>query len=239
MKKHKKRDLLFYVGWIIGGFFILSPLFLRCPVVENALLCFLRPLKESEYKICYIETFGAILGTFLAIYGTLWTQRKIGERTAKKELRENALIIYYDFDFALKDIIALMQTYFSSCSRYSDKLQDFQYFLACTQKYRMYLDSEWIRNVAKMSDVLSSKEMHEIYSLYGDLCTIGELFNSPQSEISEAEANRIYSLICTNFCFIDKQMNDKTQIVVSLQNEVLAVLKKLAEFGYVDGETIC
>ena len=103
----------------------------------------------------------------------------------------------------------------------------------------MYLDSEWIRNVAKMSDVLSSKEMQEIYSLYGDLCTIGELFNSPQSEISEAEANRIYSLICTNFCFIDKQMNDKTQIVVSLQNEVLAVLKKLAEFGYVDGETIC
>lgn len=44
----------------------------------------LRPLKESEYNICYIETFGAILGTFLAIYGTLWTQRKIDERTAKK-----------------------------------------------------------------------------------------------------------------------------------------------------------
>lgn len=39
---------------------------------------------RSLSNICYIETFGAILGTFLAIYGTLWTQRKIDERTAKK-----------------------------------------------------------------------------------------------------------------------------------------------------------
>lgn len=236
MKKHKKRDFLFYIGWIIGGFFVASPFFLRCPVIENALLWFLCPLKESEYKICYIETFGAILGTFLAIYGALWTQRKIDERTEQKELRESALIIYYDFDFALKDILALMQSYLSSVAKCSDELQDFHYFLACTKKYRMYLDSEWIRNVAKLSDVLSSKEMHEIYSLYGDLSTIGEIFNAPRSEISKAEANRIYSLICSNICYVENQVEDKLPSIPFIRNEVLVILRRLKVLGGVENE---
>ena len=70
---------------------------------------FLSPL--GEYGSSYIETLGAILGTFLAITGALWTQRKIDEVQDKKELRESALIVYYDFEFEFsfseKELIAV------------------------------------------------------------------------------------------------------------------------------------
>ncbi|WP_202766286.1 hypothetical protein [Clostridium paridis] len=49
---------------------------MRVQIFSGLLSWLLSPLKTTEYKSSYIQTFGAILGTFMAVSGALWTQKK-------------------------------------------------------------------------------------------------------------------------------------------------------------------
>ena len=113
--KFIKENPWFFISIVLTAIFIFSPLYLRCSWLSGMFSCFLLPLKEQGYKSSYIETLGAILGTFLAITGALWTQRRFEkemqlkeeEKEAKREAenrRERFLIIYYDFRFVFDDI---------------------------------------------------------------------------------------------------------------------------------------
>ena len=90
--------------------FLVIPLFLRINWVYDSLSWFLQPLRKSEYKSSYIEIIGAILGTFLAVTGTLWTQRKIDSVMEQKEIQKRALIVYYVFCFAFNDLTKTSHT---------------------------------------------------------------------------------------------------------------------------------
>lgn len=57
-----------------------------------------------EYKSTYVETIGSIIGTILAISGTLFLQEKIDKKTDEEKrineennMRYNIIVIYYDF----------------------------------------------------------------------------------------------------------------------------------------------
>lgn len=84
MNNKKYRNTFFIIVSIIGGIFIVSPIILRVPFIRDFFSWFFRSLGNSDYKSSYIETFGAILGTFLAVTGTLWTQRKLDEIIRKQ-----------------------------------------------------------------------------------------------------------------------------------------------------------
>lgn len=94
MNNKKCRNTFFIIVSIIGVIFIVSPIILRIPIIRAFFSWFLKSLGSSDYKSGYIETFGAILGTFLAVAGTLWTQRKLDEVIFKKELRESEISLW-------------------------------------------------------------------------------------------------------------------------------------------------
>lgn len=78
------ENVLFFVIVIITGIFIVSPLLLKIKVVSDVVSTLLKALETEGYRSTYIEMMGALLGTFLAISGALWTQRRISEKEEKK-----------------------------------------------------------------------------------------------------------------------------------------------------------
>ncbi|MBL4930906.1 hypothetical protein JK634_03745 [Clostridium sp. YIM B02565] len=74
--KQKYGNIIFIIICFIGGLFLITPILLRVQIFSGLLSWLLSPLKTTEYKSSYIQTFGAILGTFMAVSGALWTQKK-------------------------------------------------------------------------------------------------------------------------------------------------------------------
>lgn len=145
---------------------------------------------DTGYKTSYVEAFGAILGTSLAVTGALWAQRKIDETAEREKIKESALVVYYDFDFAFADIIKFMQSYLSVQGKLCDHIEDLDTFRKEKSKYRIYIDDNWIHTVAKLSGV---SEIKRIYELYGDLSTIKGIFDLREGHISEDDANTAYA----------------------------------------------
>ena len=100
----KRGNTIFYIVGIIGILFIISPLLLHIPFIKQIYTIYLQSINTIDYKASYIETFGAMTGTFLAITGVFWTQRLIGKNEERKKIKENATIIYYDIDSDIKEL---------------------------------------------------------------------------------------------------------------------------------------
>lgn len=233
MKRNRNWNILFIVVSMMGGIFVVAPLLLRIPLLRNAFAWFLQPLKESGYKSSYIETFGAILGTFLAVAGTLWTQRKIDQAADKKQIKECALVIYYDFEFALKDMTSLMQSYLYSQRTVSNVLLDYSEFVKRQKRYRIYIDDDWIHNVARVSHELSSNEIQRIYKLYGDLCTIKNAFSAYPEGIPEDVAKTVYSLIFHDLCTIVTTLTQPMRSEVTIKEELESLLRRIKEIAQI------
>ena len=227
MKKNSNWNILFTVISILGGIFVVAPLLLRIPLMQDAFSWFLQPLKDSGYKSSYIETFGAILGTFLAVAGTLWTQRKIDEAADQKAVKESALIIYYDFEFAFKDLVKLMRLYMNTSQIISNVLLDYRAFAKWRKRCRIYIDEDWIHNVARISHELSSQEVQKIYKLYGDLCTIRNAFNGAAEDISEDDAQIAYSIMFHNLCQIEAGITSPFRPTVDLKEDIKQLMDHL------------
>lgn len=204
-KSQKSTNTLFIVGCTLSLVFVIFPfIMLVLPCLRGCVSWWLSPLGASEYKATYIETLGAILGTFLAITGAIWTQRKIDRINERKEQKIAATIIYYDFDFALKDLQQIIRRYNDDTPKMGNILHDdacVQCFLEKAQRCRIYIDDNWISNVAKLTGRLSSGEIKSIYDLYGNLATIKSIFNSSTSSKSDYDTayRLIYSMYCLTF----------------------------------------
>lgn len=84
-------NLFFLVIGMISILFITSPIWMNFEYLARIVSIFLLPLKKDGYKSSYVETMGALLGTFLAVSGALWTQRRIDSKK-EKERSENVLL---------------------------------------------------------------------------------------------------------------------------------------------------
>ncbi len=65
---------------------------------------------------------------------------------------------------------------------------------------KIYIDSNWIANVAKLCNVLSADEIKQIYKIYGDLETVKEVFDRRDEDIDSSTARKIYNLIKCDLC---------------------------------------
>lgn len=238
MNKKRNTNMLFMIVSAISAVFILIPLILRIKLIYKVASWFLSPL--GEYGSSYVETLGAILGTFLAVTGALWTQRKIDEVQDRKELRESALIVYYDFEFVFNDVKRFMSRYMIHQEVVCNTLENFELFkkIKDISHIYIYIDDNWIQNVAKLSYSLSGTEIQEIYKLYGDLNTIKRAFNSSINEMTEDDAESAYSVMFKDICSITGTLTNPMKIDVSLKENVQSIMDRLKDLGDIDEKCV-
>ena len=228
----KPKNFLFWLGCFASILFLMIPLVLHFfPAFESCISLLLSPLKSVDYKTTYIETIGAILGTYMAITGAIWTQRKIDEVAEKKEITKAATIIYYDFDFAFKDFQKILGLYSSRNKCHSNLSSDEQVeaFSKIINRYRVYVDNKWIANVANLADVVSSENLKRIYGLYGDISTIKSVLSPVNPDVDDIKLS--YSLIYKYFSFIFT-FTDPVRIEIDIKDEwkeLFSLIKEVAE----------
>lgn len=226
-KKYTKDNILFFASISIALIFLLSPILLRISWIENIVSYILFPLKEDGFKSSYVETMGAIFGTFLAITGALWTQRNIDLQNEKHIIKEAAVIVYYDFKFAFDDIFQFEAAHACINPGVDNGYDDIEYFNRFRKNQRIYIDADWICNVAKLCNVLSSEEIKQIYKIYGDFETIKYAFEKSDIEIDIKTAHSIYHLIHRDLCelTVEPQLEIKHK---KINEKLMNKLKMLA-----------
>lgn len=74
--------------FITGGITVMvisMPLLLYIPGVKNLVIMFLGALKTTDYKSAYLGILGSVIGSWLAVTGALYTQRKMDEEKERQE----------------------------------------------------------------------------------------------------------------------------------------------------------
>ncbi len=198
VKNYLEGSKIFWVSVIIACIFVISPLLLRNNSISITASKIFEPLKLEGYKSSYIETVGSLLGTFLAITGALWTQRKEEKRKEKQEIKEAATIIYYEFKTALEDIFSLVSTYEEEKEKQlldlNNKIQDMQTKLA-KENNRNYINeirekTRQVEEIKNNKNLLSPYNYIEIYIHENWICNAAKL----NTMLSDAELKQIYEL---------------------------------------------
>ena len=197
--------------------------------------CFLSIFKNDEYKRTYIETLGAILGTFLAITGVIWTQKLSDKHNKHIQNEKNALIMYYDFKFALDSILEIMTVVYPLIKNnvMPDDSQIIELFRKLKKKRRIYIEPNWRQLVTSLRDELSLDEIREAQSIYNRLSIISMSFNANTSETSRKEDKNCYSLMY-NMIDIESVLKEPIQYEFSIKSNITNLHKRIAEIAHVE-----
>lgn len=221
------KNVLFWISLALTILFVFSPLVLQIPILKYAVSYFFQALTSDTYKSSFIENIGNILGTVLTITGTLLIQKKIDERTEKEnqekednDVRRRIIIIYYDFKLAFEEIAAIYNFWvISSCLPGDDSTKN---FYDVVSKYDLYIDDNWIRNVASLHDIFDENLLKDIFMIYGDICSIRLALKSNNHD--KYQMARIILLLNKFYTGIEK---GKPQ----LESEYIDILKHLKFVG--------
>lgn len=191
------ENVFFLCAVLVAILFITSPVWINIRCLSNAISLFLVPLKSVEYKSSYIGAMGGLIGTFLAVSAALWTQRRIDEKEEKSRIREKALIIYYDFQFALYDIWNCIREFSPNVLILGMDLKDDQIsnFIVITKTLEIRVYNEWITNIASISKYFTDDEVKKMYEIYGDLIKIERILKKPIEIVETLEWNNLYKLM--------------------------------------------
>ncbi len=220
--------------------FALSPILLRLDFANKLFSEVLISLKSSDYKSTYVETLGALsgtfLGTFLAVLGAHYSQRIQDEKSKQKETIESATIVYNDFSFAISE----SKTNFVNAEKKQSATVSgigisYDYYTRLQKSYNVRIDKEWIHTVAKLCHVMEDAEIKLIYSVYGNLESIIDSLNK-QSD--GARIHIVFSEFMEEFFEVDES---KKELVVKDGDFVLKakysnLLKKLKELSNISDD---
>lgn len=203
MKKRSKRVVLrisllyFYITCFVTIIFILAPLLIRIPTIYSIIDWFLDAFNSIEYKSIYIETMGSILGTFLAVTGTLLTQNILSKYEKRKEDRKNALVMYYDLKFATEEIVYIVNDYYtnSSCRTSPNNPPLVTCFQNARKGHYIFINSNWRQLIASLEGELTIDAIQNLYILYGRLSLISKYLHTSVNEMRYGDERYIYDLM--------------------------------------------
>jgi antitoxin component YwqK of YwqJK toxin-antitoxin module len=157
-------------------------------------LTFIKPeeyvFRLNDYLILFVYFLQAITTSLFSyfIWKTSVKSNEISEQLKEREdnkdnadIKENALIVYYDLLLGLNDLKKLHDKYILKKKASAPK--------------RLYFSNEWIKNVAVLKDKLGYKDINSIYQLYGDLLTMKELLENNSSNELQEEIERSFNKI--------------------------------------------
>lgn len=233
--KFNKLTVYFIIICTITLLFIGSPLLIRIPFVYKVIRGFLSVFKSSNYKSTYIEAIGSVLGTFLAITGAIWTQSIFDTQEKKAQTEKNALIMYYDFKFALKSIEDIMKVIYpmAKCNVLPGDETIVDLFRAEKRKHRIYIDSNWRQLVTSLRDDLTVDEIREAQIIYSKLSMICMSFNASITETSRKEDNNSY-LIMHDMIAVTAVPREPDVYEISIKKEIVSLIVRVAELAHIE-----
>ena len=143
--------------------------FMRIPQIKSLVSLLLSFTTNSDYKVAYIEFFGAIIGSLIAVYGALWVQREIENIHEKKKSKKYACIVFYDLEYAINDLQKIFSK--AKINSISDENAADKFYKEAFNT-KIHLSQTWISDVAQLTEVLSDIEIKIIYNFYGKYADI-------------------------------------------------------------------
>lgn len=197
--KQKKNITFLAIGFFII-WVVIIPLILQIPIIKQIISFLFSFTDNIEYKTVYIELTGAIMGSFLAIYGALWTQREIDKKEDNARQKKYACIVYNDLKFAFNDLIKIFDITKSNynLSEFNGN-ESAEKFCKTALGCKLHLSQNWISDVAQLNDVLPQTDIEQLYKFYGKLIDIDRAMQSGDSnEIRKLYVNDILWLVSGN-----------------------------------------
>jgi len=205
--------ILVIIIFLVSLFFI--PLILRIPFIKQCVLFCLSFTDNLDYKIAYIEIWGVIIGSFIAIYGALWTQRKINEKESKKLISKYACVTFYDLHFSFQELIRLFDdTKRKYNFEHIDGEDRAKKLCEIAISRKLTFNQNWILDISYLNGTLSDTEIKLIYKCYGKLENINRA-------IETGDPNEVFEIFSTDIGWLVSG-NEK-----SVHNDIKIVLQKL------------
>lgn len=197
LKEERKERWGFIFLLFITAMLVISPILMHIPLFSNFLSDFLSTLETQEYKGVYLEAISTLIGTFLAIYGALWTQRRIDSRDEVKKKRAALVVVYYDFKFAYEDLKDMIYGKSDSNKFYKSQITQETIIknIVKQKTENLFVDEDWIKNVASLSDVFGEKVLKMIFQMYGEINTIKMILDDIfKQDNKEKQSNGDYKI---------------------------------------------
>ncbi|MBQ3519157.1 MAG: hypothetical protein IJA31_07530 [Clostridia bacterium] len=165
--------------WVIV--LILVPVLLNITCIKQLFLYLISFTNSADYKIAYVEFWGTIIGSFIAIWGALYVQRKIDKNSEHSNQVKYAYVVYYDLRFALKDLNDICDEAINKNNNFVKQLDVYNFYQSAKGR-KIHLNPKWIADVAQLNGVFSDDEIEQIYTYYGKLVDIDRAFQSESLE---------------------------------------------------------
>lgn len=85
----------------ITAIFIILPLAMKIPFVSDFIAWIMSALRYQEYKSAYLGIIGGLVGSWLAITGAIYTQRKFDEERKREEKEEKQQELYAKYGITI------------------------------------------------------------------------------------------------------------------------------------------
>lgn len=174
------------------------PKLLEAPDIYNFVGKFLSGLRYSEYKSTYAESIGGLLGSVVGITGAMWTQHIFEQQKEKKEDIANTRIVFYDFDFAFREVRERVDACEKNANGNLNQVKLAEKF----SNYTIFIDNKWIRTVASLPDDFNSHDIKHLYYIYGEINAINNIIHSQSQSRNKDLHDKIvsfYNLIPDSF----------------------------------------
>lgn len=83
-----KKNITFVIMCVITVLFIILPLIMKITFVSDFIAWLMLALKYQEYKSAYLGIIGGLVGSWLAITGAIYTQRKFDKEKEERTIAE-------------------------------------------------------------------------------------------------------------------------------------------------------
>ena len=196
---------------------IVFPLILRIPLIKKIALFSLSFTKNPDYQIAYVETWSVLIGSFIAIFGALWTQRKINSEEKRHALCKYACAVYYDLHFSFQELIRIHDE--TKRLHNLEKIEGETAVLLFCQTavgHELPFSQNWIDNLSNLSEELSPIYFERIYKCYTKLESINRALRSRKPD-------QIFDVYVQDICWLiagnEKQAHqDINQVLEALHS---------------------